>query len=138
MGEFCPATRRKRDSTKHAEIGAKVPVSLNAGDTQVGCGVSGACPDANTQKTLSGGITMKPQSLAALAALAFGLPALAVAQSSADANGDGVLTIEEVQAVLPDVDSDTFSAMDANGDGALDEAEIAVAQEAGLLPATDG
>ncbi|CUJ94477.1 EF hand [Ruegeria denitrificans] len=81
---------------------------------------------------------MKPQTLAAISAIALGLPALAVAQSSADANGDGVLTIEEVQAVVPGVDADVFSAMDANGDGALDEAEIAVAQEAGLLPATDG
>ncbi|MFY2825042.1 hypothetical protein [Ruegeria sp. MALMAid1280] len=81
---------------------------------------------------------MKPQTLAAISAIALGLPTLAVAQSSADANGDGVLTIEEVQAVLPEVDADGFSAMDANGDGALDEAEIAVAQEAGLLPATDG
>ncbi len=77
---------------------------------------------------------MKPQTLVAISALVFGLPALATAQSSADANGDGVLTIEEVQAVLPDVDADGFSAMDTNGDGALDEAEIAVAQEAGLLP----
>ncbi|WP_170335710.1 hypothetical protein [Ruegeria arenilitoris] len=81
---------------------------------------------------------MKPQTLAVISAIALGFPTLVVAQSSADANGDGVLTIEEVQAVLPDVDADGFSAMDANGDGALDEAEIAVAQEAGLLPATDG
>ncbi|WP_226688404.1 hypothetical protein [Ruegeria arenilitoris] len=81
---------------------------------------------------------MKPQTLAAISALALGLPTLAVAQSSADTNGDGVLTIEEVQAVLPEVDTDGFSAMDANGDGALDETEIAVAQEAGLLPPTDG
>ncbi|WP_170325035.1 hypothetical protein [Ruegeria arenilitoris] len=81
---------------------------------------------------------MKPQILTAISVLALGLPTLAVAQASADANGDGVLTIEEVQAVLPDVDADGFAAMDANGDGALDEAEIAVAQEAGLLPATDG
>ncbi|WP_170381053.1 hypothetical protein [Ruegeria atlantica] len=81
---------------------------------------------------------MKPQTLATLTALAIGLPALAIAQSAADENGDGVLTIEEVQAVLPEMNTDTFSAMDTNGDGALDEAEIAVAQEAGLLPASDG
>lgn len=81
---------------------------------------------------------MKPQHLAVISAFAFGLPALALAQSSADANGDGVLTIEEVQAVVPEVDTDTFSAMDANGDGALDQDEIAVAQEAGLLPPSNG
>lgn len=81
---------------------------------------------------------MKPRNLAILATVTFGIPALAFAQSSADANGDGVLTIEEVQAVLPDMDADTFSVMDANGDGALDQAEITVAQEAGLLPPSNG
>ncbi len=81
---------------------------------------------------------MKPRNLAILATVTLGVPALAHAQSSADANGDGVLTIEEVQAVLPDLDADTFSAMDANGDGALDQAEVAVAQEAGLLPPSNG
>ncbi|WP_420587021.1 hypothetical protein [Ruegeria sp.] len=81
---------------------------------------------------------MKPQKLAAVTAITLALPALAVAQSAADTNGDGVLTIEEVQAVMPDVDAEGFSAMDANGDGALDADEIAVAQEAGLLPPTNG
>ncbi|WP_170424573.1 hypothetical protein [Ruegeria arenilitoris] len=81
---------------------------------------------------------MKPQNLAILSAFALSLPALATAQSSADTNGDGVLTIEEVQAVLPEVDADGFSAMDANGDGSLDADEIAVAQEAGLLPPSNG
>ncbi len=81
---------------------------------------------------------MKPQHLAVISAFALGLPSLTLAQSSADANGDGVLTIEEVQAVVPEVDTDTFSAMDANGDGALDQDEIAVAQEAGLLPPSNG
>lgn len=81
---------------------------------------------------------MKPQKLTVLAAVAAGFPVLAIAQSSADANGDGVLTIEEVQAVVPDMDADGFSLLDANGDGALDEAEIAAAQEAGLLPPSNG
>lgn len=81
---------------------------------------------------------MKPQTLAVLSALAVGLPTLAAAQSAADTNGDGVLTIEEVQAVVPDVDADTFSAMDANADGVLDVDEIAIAQEAGLLPPSNG
>ncbi|MCG7518186.1 hypothetical protein [Ruegeria sp. Ofav3-42] len=81
---------------------------------------------------------MKPQNLALISAIAIGLPALASAQASADTNGDGVLTIEEVQAVLPEVDADGFSAMDANGDGSLDADEIAIAQEAGLLPPSNG
>ena len=81
---------------------------------------------------------MKPQNLAILSAFALSLPAMVAAQSSADTNGDGVLTIEEVQAVLPDVDADGFSAMDVNGDGSLDADEIAAAQEAGLLPPSNG
>ncbi|WP_298934938.1 hypothetical protein [uncultured Ruegeria sp.] len=81
---------------------------------------------------------MKPQNLAVISAIALGLPAMVLAQSSADTNGDGVLTIDEVQAVMPEVDTDGFSAMDANGDGALDADEIAVAQEAGLLPPSNG
>lgn len=81
---------------------------------------------------------MKPKTMTVVSALALGLPALAVAQSSADANGDGVLTIEEVQAVMPDVDADGFAVMDANGDGALDADEVAVAQQAGLLPPSNG
>ncbi|WP_299989863.1 hypothetical protein [uncultured Ruegeria sp.] len=76
---------------------------------------------------------MKPKNVAAIATVAFGLPTLAAAQS-ADANGDGVLTIEEVQVVAPNVDADTFTVMDTNGDGSLDQDEIQIAQEAGILP----
>lgn len=80
----------------------------------------------------------KIAALTALAALAF--PALAMGQSAADldTNGDGVLTIDEVQASFPEVTSDAFAAMDLNADGALDSDEITAAQEAGLMPATDG
>lgn len=65
---------------------------------------------------------------------------LAMAQSAAelDTDGNGVLTIDEVQANFPDVTSDAFAAMDLNADGALDANEIAAAQEAGLMPPTDG
>ncbi|MEP1519176.1 MULTISPECIES: hypothetical protein [Ascidiaceihabitans] len=63
---------------------------------------------------------------------AFASPALA---QSADANGDGVLTIDEVQAVYPDVTADSFTAMDLNADGALDAEEVSAAQDAGLMPA---
>ena len=69
------------------------------------------------------------------------MPALAMGQGAAelDANGDGLLSVAEVQAVYPDVTAEQFSAMDLNADGALDDAEIQAAQEAGLMPAsTDG
>ncbi|WP_299370027.1 hypothetical protein [uncultured Tateyamaria sp.] len=80
----------------------------------------------------------KLASLTFLAALA--VPALAMGQAASelDTNGDGVLTIDEVQASFPEVTSDGFTAMDLNADGALDADEIAAAQEAGLMPVTDG
>ena len=59
----------------------------------------------------------------------------ALAAMSADSNGDGVLTIDEVQAVMPEVTVEAFSAMDLNADGALDAAEVEAAQDAGLMPA---
>lgn len=80
----------------------------------------------------------KIASLTFIAALA--IPALAMGQGAAelDTNGDGVLTIDEVQASFPEVSSDIFTAMDLNADGALDADEVAAAQEAGLMPPTDG
>lgn len=65
----------------------------------------------------------------------FSMGAVLHAASAADANGDGVLTIDEVQAVMPEVTAEAFNEMDANADGALDEAEVQSAQEAGLMPA---
>lgn len=60
---------------------------------------------------------------------------LALAATDADTNGDGLLTIDEVQAVMPDITAEAFSAMDLNADGALDAAEVQAAQDAGLMPA---
>ncbi len=60
--------------------------------------------------------------------------AMSESAAAVDANGDGVLTIDEVQAVFPDVTTDTFVTMDLNADGALDEAEITAAEEAGIMP----
>lgn len=64
------------------------------------------------------------------------LPAFAMGDGAAelDANGDGLLSVSEVQAVYPDVTAETFSAMDLNADGALDDSEVTAAQEAGVMP----
>ena len=63
----------------------------------------------------------------------------AIAASEVDANGDGLMTIDEVQAVFPDVTADAFAEADVNDDGALDDAEMVAGQEQGLIPAaTDG
>ncbi|WP_255449565.1 hypothetical protein [Shimia ponticola] len=77
---------------------------------------------------------LKP--LTALAA-AIGLTATAYAMTmdeTVDANGDGVYSLEELQAVLPDLTEDTFIVVDTNEDGLIDEAEFAVASEAGIFP----
>lgn len=77
--------------------------------------------------------------LAALVTASFPALAMGAGATDADANGDGLLTVEEVQAVYPEVTAETFSAMDANADGALDENEIEAAQAAGLMKApSDG
>jgi len=63
-----------------------------------------------------------------------GLAAASFAATSVDANGDGMLTLDEVNAAFPDIKADAFSTMDVNADGVLDTSEVAAAQEAGLLP----
>ena len=69
--------------------------------------------------------------------VAISLPALAQ-DMTIDTDGDGNFSYPELQAVMPDMPTETFTAMDANGDGLLDADEIAVAMEAGQLPAQDG
>lgn len=67
--------------------------------------------------------------LAAILALAAGQ-----ASASPDANGDGMVSFDELAAVI-DISEAEFSALDGNGDGMLDAGEIAAAQEQGQLPA---
>ncbi len=54
-----------------------------------------------------------------------------------DANGNGVLTLDEVQASFPDVTLNDYMAMDLNADGSLDAREVRAAEEAGMMPETD-
>lgn len=76
--------------------------------------------------------------IASLLGLGFAATA-AIAATEIDANGDGLMTIDEVQAVFPDVSAEAFAEADTNDDGALDDAEMVAGQEQGLLPvATDG
>lgn len=69
---------------------------------------------------------------AATFALALTVPALAFAM---DADGDGMVSMDEFQAAMPDAPAGTFEQLDADGDGALSEDEVAAGQEAGILPA---
>lgn len=73
-------------------------------------------------------------------ALALGMGALATSAfaQDVDANGDGLMTMDEIQAAYPDMTAEQFSQIDTNGDGAIDNAEFTAAQDAGLLPVTDG
>ncbi|WP_272008457.1 EF-hand domain-containing protein [Roseovarius sp. ZX-A-9] len=77
--------------------------------------------------------------LIGLGALAQSAAAMSDSTVEIDANGDGLMTIEEVRAVYPEMSNEVFSEIDVNGDGALDDAEMAAGQENGLIPAaTDG
>ncbi len=58
----------------------------------------------------------------------------AFAQEALDADGDGLVTLGELQAMYPDFTADQFAQADADASGGLDEAELAAAIEAGLVP----
>lgn len=55
-----------------------------------------------------------------------------------DTDGDGVYSYPEMDAVFDDMTEDLFTQIDVNQDGAIDTTEFAAAQEAALLPMTDG
>lgn len=80
---------------------------------------------------------MKRMTMTALGFSMLALPALAMGEGvvELDANEDGVLSLEEVQAVYPDVTVETFVAMDTDQDGLLAEEEVAAAQDGGMWPA---
>ena len=58
--------------------------------------------------------------------------------SQLDLDGDGLVSFEEMIASVPTVSEETFTTIDANADGTLDAEEYAAAEEAGVLPPTDG
>lgn len=76
--------------------------------------------------------------LAATLTLAGASLAQAAALEEMDANGDGMVTLDEVQAMYPEIAAETFTAADANADGTLDAEELAAAEEAGLMPMSGG
>ncbi|MFA5537780.1 MAG: EF-hand domain-containing protein [Gemmobacter sp.] len=76
---------------------------------------------------------MKKYTLALGTALAL-IGAQAMAQEVVDTDGDGVYSLEELQASYPDLTPEGFASIDANGDGAVDPDELAAAIADGLLP----
>lgn len=69
--------------------------------------------------------------------LALAAPSWAASVSALDANGDGLVTLDEVQAVSPEITLEEFASVDANADGSLSDEEIAAAKEAGSLQESD-
>ena len=63
-----------------------------------------------------------------------GMVTASAAATGIDANGDGVLTLDEVQAAFPEITAEGFTAMDKNADGMLDADEVAAGQDAGMMP----
>jgi len=61
-----------------------------------------------------------------------------MAATEVDADGDGMLSYPELTAFFPTLSEESYLALDANADGMVDTDELSAAQEAGMLPATDG
>jgi hypothetical protein len=76
---------------------------------------------------------MKPTTPLLAAFVLAAAPALA--QEAMDANGDGLVTFDEMLVAYPAMTEESFGAIDLNGDGTADAEELAVARESGLLPA---
>ena len=70
-------------------------------------------------------------------ALIAGVATAQEADPNIDVNGDGFYSFPEVGTVYPDLTDADFTAMDTTGDGLLDMAEVAAAQDAGLMPMTE-
>ena len=62
----------------------------------------------------------------------------AQANTEIDTDGDGVFSYAELLIAFPDMTEETFHAADANGDGAIDAEEMNAAQASALLPVTEG
>lgn len=79
-------------------------------------------------------MTAKMLTIATAAAALLGAPA-AFAATEIDADGDGMISFEEMLAVMPSITEETFLQVDGNADGLVDATELAAAQEAGVIPA---
>jgi len=59
------------------------------------------------------------------------------AEGMLDADGDGMVTMAEVQAMYPDFTAEAFAQADTDGNGSLDATELAAAVDAGTIPAQE-
>ena len=74
----------------------------------------------------------------ALGTLIFAAGTAAQANTAIDTDGDGMYSFNEMLAVMPTLTEEVYSSVDTNADGSVDADELAAAQDAGVLPATDG
>lgn len=75
-------------------------------------------------------LTLTAATLASLAAV----PAMASNfAASVDADGNGSLSVPELQIAFPELTEETFAEIDLDGDGEASMEEVTLAQEAGLL-----
>lgn len=72
------------------------------------------------------------------AAAFIGAATAAFATSDLDADGDGILTMEEMTAVYPDFTEAQFADADTDGDGMINVDELAAARSLGIIPADQG
>jgi len=72
--------------------------------------------------------------LGAVSALAAGPVLAGDAAVPGDSDGNGTLSLAEVQAMYPTVTEAVYTAADVNHDGVLDEGELKSAQESGAIP----
>ena len=75
---------------------------------------------------------------AVLAVIFAGAASAQEADPNIDVNGDGFYSFPEVSTVYPELTDEDFTAMDSTGDGLLDMAEVAAAQDSGMMPVADG
>ncbi|WP_179378410.1 EF-hand domain-containing protein [Jannaschia marina] len=68
------------------------------------------------------------------AAITVALATPLMAQGALDADGDGNVSLEELQTAFPDMTAESFAAMDTDADGVLSATELQDAVDAGLLP----
>jgi hypothetical protein len=60
------------------------------------------------------------------------------ANAEVDTDGDGAYSMAELQVVYPDMTETVFATMDADQSGLIDMDEMKMAEDAALLPKTDG
>jgi hypothetical protein len=75
------------------------------------------------------------KTIATLTAMLFATSSFAAEFSTMDANADGVISEVEFVAAYPQANEAQLAAADLDKSGSLDEAEVAAAVAAGVLPA---